>query len=98
MATYSNKEAHMNNDYDGQYDYNRDYDPMATDKQIDYVRLLCREAWLFKADFPSPQSFYRKRNLTRNQADALIKLGKKRRQEAHAEDMGEYISRKMWQG
>jgi len=50
----------------------------ATDKQIAYIRILCRDGWLAIDDFPSSRHFRRKKNLTMSQAHALIQRGKKR--------------------
>lgn len=59
----------------GQYPRN------ASPKQLDYIRLLCKEGWLTRGDFPSSQKFFRKGKLTIAEADRLIQLAKSRRQD-----------------
>lgn len=54
-------------------------DPRATVKQVEYIKILCRDSWLFQKDFPNRRSYHRKRTLTELQADQLIKLGCERR-------------------
>ena len=51
---------------------------MASDKQIDYILLLCKGGWLAEEDFPSSHHYWRKKSLTKSQAHALIMRGKKR--------------------
>jgi hypothetical protein len=46
---------------------------MATEKQIDCIKDLCLDAWLFKDDFPTSRKFYRKKTLTSKEADQLIR-------------------------
>ena len=51
----------------------------ASDEQIKYVRILLRDAFLYRDDFLSKLEFFRKKtNLTMERADCLIKLGKER--------------------
>ena len=65
--------------------YRGNYNPWATDKQVAYVRQLCKEARLFKDDFPTPETFYKKTTLTVAQADKLIKLVLDRRKKEREE-------------
>ena len=51
---------------------------MASDKQVRYLQILCRQVWLFEVDFPAG-TYRRKSRLAVHEADRLIKLGKNRK-------------------
>jgi hypothetical protein len=51
------------------------YSDLITQDQLDYIYILIRQGWLSKEDFPTSKSYYRKKTLTRGEADQLIKKG-----------------------
>ena len=52
---------------------------MATDNQVDFLKKLVRQNWLFKSDFPSARKYRLKRELSFDEAHALIDLAMDRR-------------------
>lgn len=58
--------------------YNYNFDPPLTDKQLDLIKKLTKEAYLFKDDFPAG-TFYRKKKLTKKQASSVIAVGVERK-------------------
>lgn len=69
---------------DRREEFARQYERMpvkATTGQIDYIHLLLNEGWIDKSDFKTSKEFHRKKSMSMDRANELIRLGKKRKVE-----------------
>lgn len=57
-------------------------DPV-TEKQLDYIYRLIKQGWISIEDFPSKRSYYRKKTLTRFDADHIIRVGRERKEKRY---------------
>lgn len=51
----------------------------ATSEQVELMRMMGRKDWLKRDDFRDSGEFYRKKTMSTERADELIKIGNERR-------------------